>query len=208
MISRENSDQEEFWAGEFGDDYINRNESIQLLASNIDLFSKVFASLDKLPISFLEVGANIGMNFKAIKQLVPEAAFTGIEINAKACEKLSELGCNVLQSSILDAKMESTVDLVLSKGVLIHLNPNQLEDVYRKLYDWSHQFILIAEYYNPSPISITYRGFKDKLFKRDFAGEILDAFPDLVLRDFGFTYHRGKFPQDDITWFLLEKKTL
>jgi len=208
LISRENSDQEEFWAGEFGDDYINRNESIQLLASNIDLFSKVFASLDKLPMSFLEVGANIGMNFKAIKQLVPEAAFTGIEINAKACEKLSELGCNVLQSSILDAKMETTVDLVLSKGVLIHLNPNQLEEVYRKLYSWSHQFILIAEYYNPSPITITYRGFKDKLFKRDFAGEILDAFPDLVLRDFGFTYHRCKFPQDDITWFLLEKKTL
>jgi spore coat polysaccharide biosynthesis protein SpsF len=55
-------------------------------------------------------------------------------------------------------------------------------------------------------VSIPYRGHEDRLFKRDFAGELLSRFGDLRLIDYGFVYHRDpKFPQDDITWFLLEK---
>jgi spore coat polysaccharide biosynthesis protein SpsF len=45
------------------------------------------------------------------------------------------------------------------------------------------------------------------LFKRDFAGEMMDRYPDLKLLDYGFVYHRDPaFPDDDITWFLMEKK--
>ena len=34
----------------------------------------------------------------------------------------------------------------------------------------------------------------------------MDQFIDLQLVDYGFAYHRDKnFPQDDISWFLLEK---
>jgi hypothetical protein len=44
------------------------------------------------------------------------------------------------------------------------------------------------------------------LFKRDFAGEMLERYPDLELIDYGFVYKRdNNFPQDDITWFLLKK---
>jgi len=44
------------------------------------------------------------------------------------------------------------------------------------------------------------------LFKRDFAGEMLDRFKDLELLDYGFVYHRdNNFPQDDLNWFLLRK---
>ena len=40
----------------------------------------------------------------------------------------------------------------------------------------------------------------------NFAGEMLDRFRDLRLVDYGFVYHRDvNFPQDDITWFLMEK---
>jgi len=57
-------------------------------------------------------------------------------------------------------------------------------------------------------VSIPYRGHSDKLFKRDFAGEILDQFSDLRLVDYGFVWHRDNlFPQDDISWFLLEKQS-
>ena len=53
---------------------------------------------------------------------------------------------------------------------------------------------------------MAYRGHEGKLFKRDFAGELLDKYPDLKLIDYGFVYHRDtNFPQDDCTWFLLEK---
>ncbi|HND74014.1 MAG TPA: hypothetical protein PKW10_06205, partial [Saprospiraceae bacterium] len=67
-------------------------------------------------------------------------------------------------------------------------------------------YILIAEYYNPSPVTLNYRGHSNRLFKRDFAGDMLDQYPDLRLIDYGFCYRRDNlFPQDDITWFMLEK---
>jgi len=53
---------------------------------------------------------------------------------------------------------------------------------------------------------IPYRGHSDRLFKRDFAGEMLEAYPGLALVDYGFAYRRDPvFPQDDISWFLLRK---
>ena len=58
------------------------------------------------------------------------------------------------------------------KGVLIHINPDMLNNVYEKLYDSSDRYILVAEYYNPTPVNVSYRGYNDRLFKRDFAGEM------------------------------------
>ena len=62
------------------------------------------------------------------------------------------------------------------------------------------------EYYNPTPVEISYRGHSGKLFKRDFAGEMLDRFLDLQLLDYGFCYSRDyNFLYGNATWFLLEK---
>lgn len=207
MSSKFKTPQEVFWAGEFGDSYISRNESENLLASNVMLFAKIFSSLDNVPSSFLELGANIGMNVKAIQKLAPGANITGIEINKQACDVLATTGCEVVEDSIVNANISKVYDFVFTKGVLIHLSPDQLQDTYRKMYQWSRRFILIAEYYNPTPMTIPYRGINDRLYKRDFAGEFLDAFPDIILRECGFAYHGGAYPQDDITWFLLEKVT-
>jgi len=94
----------------------------------------------------------------------------------------------------------------LIKGVLIHINPEMLSSVYEKLYQASSRFVLVCEYYNPSPVEIPYRGHTDRLFKRDFAGEMMEKYSDLTLIDYGFAYRRDPaFPQDDITWFLMEK---
>ena len=95
---------------------------------------------------------------------------------------------------------------MLIKGVLIHINPDFLSKVYEILHKSSKRYICVAEYYNPSPLEVSYRGHQGKLFKRDFAGEIIDKFKDVCLVDYGFVYHRDAYPQDDITWFLLEKK--
>jgi pseudaminic acid biosynthesis-associated methylase len=205
VSSKFNSPQEEFWAGEFGDAYISRNESENLLSSNVALFADIFSSIDKLPTSVMELGANIGMNIRAMQKLLPNTRFTGVEINKLASKILSETGCEVIQSSILNAVTSKKHDLVFTKGVMIHLLPDQLISTYKKMYEWSNRFVLIAEYYSPTPVSMPYRGNSDRLFKRDFAGEFLDLFPDVVLRDYGFAYHRGTYPQDDVNWFLLEK---
>ena len=81
-----------------------------------------------------------------------------------------------------------------------------MTDVYDKLVAATTKYLLIGEYFNPTPVSIPYRGHTDRLFKRDFASEIMERYPELKLVDYGFFYHKDQnFPQDDITWFLMEK---
>lgn len=200
--------QEEFWAGEFGHDYITRNQSEKLLASNLNFFTKALQGAGKIN-SLIEFGANVGMNLRAINLLYPGIALRGIEINKEASLKLEEVvgSENVFNGSIFDYNVDECCDIALIKGVLIHINPEMLGVVYEKLYASATKFILVCEYYNPSPVAITYRGHSDRLFKRDFAGELLEKYTDLELVDYGFSYKRDNaFPQDDITWFLLKKK--
>lgn len=199
--------QEQFWAGNFGDEYINRNMGGKLLASNSALFAKILSNTTNIK-SVIEFGANIGLNLIAIKKLLPEVEISAIEINKKAVEELHLIpGAKVYNGSILNFACDYRRDFVFTKGVLIHVNPEKLSNVINSLYESSRKYICIAEYYNPSPVSIPYRGHQDKLFKRDFAGELLEKFKDLRLVDYGFVYHRDNtFPLDDLTWFLMEKK--
>jgi len=202
------SEQEDFWAGDFGNDYIKRNQGELLLASNVHFFSKALSCAGKIG-SLIEFGANVGMNLRALRTLYPEATLGGVEINKKAADELANVigEDSLTRGSILDYRGADLFDVSLIKGVLIHVNPDLLPNVYDTLYRASKRFILVCEYYNPSPVAISYRGHGDRLFKRDFAGEILDRFPDVALLDYGFAYHRDPaFPQDDISWFLMEKK--
>ncbi len=169
--------QEEFWAGDFGTEYISRNKSQELLASNLNFFSKTLKQARQLT-SCIEFGANIGMNLKALKLLYPKIKLSGIEINSMAAKELADLigSQNVFCGSIFDYNEINKFDLVLIKGVLIHINPDMLSIVYQKLYNTSSRYILVCEYYNPTPVTD------------------------------GFSYRRDEaFPQDDITWFLLQK---
>ena len=198
--------QEQFWAGDFGDNYIDRNTGVYDIAANTALFSEILKSTNGVS-SAIEFGANIGPNLQAIRRLKPEISLSAIEINKKAVNELRKIeDIEIFNTSILDFVSEKTVDFVLIKGVLIHINPNELQNVYDTLYQTSNKYICIVEYYNPTPVEVKYRGHDGKLFKRDFAGEIMDKFPDLKLINYGFCYHRDyNFPQDDSNWFLMEK---
>ena len=208
MSNQFKTEQETFWAGSFGTEYINRNQGANLLASNLALFNQALRSAHK-PESCIEFGANIGMNLRALKLLYPSQQQFGIEINIDAASELRKHlpSENVFQTSILDFSPQHAFDLVLIKGVLIHMNPEYLPQIYETLYQSTGRYLLVCEYYNPTPVQITYRGHSDRLFKRDFCGEVLDRYSDLHLVDYGFSYHRDpNFPQDDITWFLMEKR--
>jgi spore coat polysaccharide biosynthesis protein SpsF len=205
-----NTDQEKFWAGDFGDEYIQRNSGKDLLASNLNFFSNSIKKTTNIT-SCIEFGANIGMNLKAFQLLFPKLDLYAIEINEQASNKLEEIipNNNIYKQSIIDFLPKQQWDLVLIKGVLIHIDPQHLQKVYKNLYGASKKYILLCEYYNRTPVKVEYRGFKDKLFKRDFCGELMDKFNDLQLLDYGFAYHRDEnFPQDDISWFLLKKGEL
>lgn len=202
------TEQEQFWAGEFGDEYTERNQSSLVLASNTALFAKIMGRTRQIQ-SKIEFGANRGLNLQAIKQLLPQIKLTAVEINEVAVKELQENfgdSVEIYHQSILDFSPKNKYDFVLIKGVLVHINPDYLEKVYDLLYSSSNRYICVAEYYNRKPVEVTYRGHEGKLFKRDFAGEMMDKFSDLKLIDYGFVYHRDyHFPQDDTTWFLLEK---
>ena len=207
--ARFSTEQEGFWAGSFGDDYTTRNSEEKWVASNTAFFSRILGRTQGIN-TVLELGANRGLNLQALKAILPGAAFSAVEINPVAVSELAKLKfINVFQGSILELNPATVYDLVLIKGVLIHINPEKLNQVYSIIYNSSRKYILIAEYYNPTPVTIDYRGHGDRLFKRDFAGEIIDKFSDLKVVDYGFAWRRDpNFPQDDLTWFLFEKKPL
>lgn len=192
---------EQFWKGDFGDEYAKRN--VGLVENNTALFARIMAMTDGVE-SIIEMGCGTGQNLQALHNLMPAMHLIGVEINegaAKRC-KVGEIH----QRAILDPELQITADMAMTKGVLIHQHPDELPAVYRKLYTSARRYVLVAEYYNPTPVEVPYRGHAGVLWKRDFAGEMIDAFPDLTLVDYGFAYHRAPFPQDDLTWFLMEKR--
>ena len=97
------TEQEAFWAGAFGDEYIDRNKSEHLVASNIALFTKILACTKNVR-SVFEFGANIGLNLIAIKHLLPNAVLSAVEINKQAVVELKKVvkEAVVYQQSILD----------------------------------------------------------------------------------------------------------
>jgi pseudaminic acid biosynthesis-associated methylase len=210
MMDRQfKTDQEQFWAGEFGDAYVGRNAGEQLIGSNVALFAKILARCRDVG-SLIEFGSNIGLNLRAIRALLPKAELDAIEINDSAVKQLKAWGGvrEIHHSSILDFQPERTWDAVLIKGVLIHINPDYLPQVYETLFRASKRYIVLIEYFNPTPVEVEYRGHSRRLFKRDFAGELIDKYPSLQVMDYGFVWRRDPvFPQDDATWFLLERTT-
>ena len=198
--------QEEFWVGDFGNEYSNRNQGDQLVNSNIYLFNQIFKTSLEIK-SIVELGCNIGLNFKALKKINKNFELTGYEINKKALKEVTDLNlATVIEQSIIEPLPTNIqYDLSFTKGVLIHINPDNLHSAYENLYNLSKNYILVWEYYNVDPVTIDYRGHKKMMFKRDFAGEMIDKFK-LKLIDYGFIYKRDNYsPNDDAHWFLLKK---
>lgn len=199
--------QEAFWSGQGGSNYIERNKRMDT-GSRLHFFSRVLRRAGPVA-SVLELGANIGLNLHALHTLLPEAHIEAVEINPDAAACLGQLPflAQAHQASLLSFTPSRVFDLVFTRGVLIHIEPARLPEVYDLMHRASSRYLLVAEYFNPKPVGVTYQGREDLLFKRDFAGELLDRFPDLALVAYDFIYRRDPVaPADDITWFLLEKR--
>lgn len=200
------TEQEKFWAGTFGDEYTDRNTHTSTIINNVALFSKILSHTHDVT-SIIEFGANSGLAIQACKQLKPHADISALEINDRAVLQLKKIALNnIYHTSLLDFTVDYQRDFVFTKAVLIHIDPEHLKHAYDILYQTSKRYICLMEFYNPTPIDVVYRGHANKLFKRDFAGEMLDMHQDLKLIDYGFAYHRDPhFPQGDLHWFLMEK---
>jgi len=196
----------EHWKGEGGDQYIDRQDEAELLYVYEEMWGQIFQEMDEIPARVLELGASVGINLDALRLLQPNIECLAIEPNEKARKVLRQKGYEIRDPGIAELKYMDPVDLSFSRGVLIHIPPTELAVAYETLYRASRKYIVVAEYFNPTPVEIEYRGQKGLLWKRDFAGEMMERFPDLKLVEYGFIYDKDPIaPQDNITWFLLEK---
>jgi spore coat polysaccharide biosynthesis protein SpsF len=124
----------------------------------------------------LKIGANIGVNLMALNTLYPCIDAYGIEINVEAVCQL-EKGITLtkgLQTSILDFYTNRTRDLALIMGWLIHISPKILPRVYDRLIAGLGRYLTFAEVYGTAPVIIPYRSYIDRLFNRNFAGDIIE----------------------------------
>jgi pseudaminic acid biosynthesis-associated methylase len=195
--------QDELWQGKFGDQYHMRNVDKNRMAFWYDIIVNSILDDNEIYIgSVLEFGAGKGDNLDALREIYSDLVLTGIEINHSAAEIMRHRGFNVIEGSALEV-VPPEADLVITRGFLIHVAPENLPVMYQKIYDTSNKYICLAEYYSPEPRAISYRGNDEALWCRDFASDMMAQYPDLVLLDYGFDY-RGD-GGDDLTWFLLAK---
>ena len=195
------TEQEIFWSGEFGDDYVDRNNGF----STINHFAKILLT-NKIKIeSAIELGSNIGINLNSIKAIYPNCKTFGVEINKKAHQILSKKHASYL-GSIYDFKVNQEYDLAFTYGVLIHQEPKKLNEFYSKLFSLSRRYILICENISHKPVMVKYRGNNNKMFKRDFGKDFWEKYPDLKLIDYGFFWSMDEYTRSgDANWFLFRK---
>ncbi len=197
------TEQEIFWKSSFTKNYIKRNKDYNRIPTiGKDLLE------NRINIkSVIELGSNIGLNLDALKKIYPDCKTFGIEINKDAYKILSKKH-PAKNTSILKFKSNKKYDLVLISGVLIHQNPTKLNYIYGLLYRLSKKYIYLNEYFNPNPVKLDYHGYKNKLFKRDFAKELWNKFPKLNLVNYGFHWKEDPYQKDNYdnaNWFIFKK---
>jgi pseudaminic acid biosynthesis-associated methylase len=191
----------EAWEGELGNAYIERNGD-KTLQSRIAMWRRILR--DITPETILEVGANIGLNIRALRK-VTEAKLSAVEPNNAARRVLKTVADDAYDGTADKLWLANdTVNLVATCGVLIHIHPDDLADACAEMYRVSNRYIVCIEYFSDKPEEIEYRGQSGLLWKRDFGSFWMEQHPDLKLLDYGFFWRRAT-GLDNLTWWLWEK---
>jgi pseudaminic acid biosynthesis-associated methylase len=194
---------EALWAGDFGNEYVDRN------LSTYDRRGEFWLPLlDELrPLSVLEVGCNVGGNLQWIAQRVDPARVTGVDVNPKALRLLDRRvpGVRAVHTPARDLPVaDRSVDFVFTVGVLIHQPQESLDKVMSEMVRVSSRYVFCGEYFDTETVEVPYRGHDGVLFRRDYGSLFLDLFP------FELTQVRqGYLGTEDcwngVTWWLFER---
>lgn len=203
-------DRLELWRGEFGKNYLLRNSPTEdVLRKLRSQWGRILRSTHGREVSsILEVGANLGLNLRALSSLT-DARKMAVEPNAAAVERL--VADRIVEPQLarqgegLSIPFEDgAADLVFTSGVMIHIGFQDHEAVCREMLRVSRRFVLCVEYFSDQPREIEYRGYAGALFLRDFGRLWMDVAPSLTLVDYGFFYrHAGDL--DSMNWWLFRK---
>ena len=209
-MSERDTFQSSLWRSNFGDEYIERNPAS---VNNVQVAAMLWAQILRRvqgdrPRTILEVGANVGINLRALRSLI-DAQLYAIEPNKTARERLAEQSllpaANILDGLATSIGLpDASIDLVFTRGVLIHIHPNDLLASCREMHRVARRYIVSIEYFSANPEELTYRNQSNALFKRDFGAFWLDNFRDLRVLDYGFAWQRLT-GLDNLTWWMFEK---
>lgn len=194
------SDTIAFWQGDFGRDYLTRNqvdykERIPLLTHIAEMTGAQ---------TFLDVGTNAGWNLLALRHINPEFMMSGVDVNQQALEKAQIAGFDMHVSpadKIVDIFGEQAADMVITSGVLIHVAPEDIKDTMQAIVDCSSQYVLAIEYEADTEQEVEYRGNKGKLWKRPF-GKLYEELGLSLIETGNATGYR------ECSYWLMEKSGL
>lgn len=201
------------WTGQFGDEYVNRNEyAAWKMELGVEAFRRILGGLDIE--SALEVGSNIGLNLLFINELFKGSVkLYAVEPNRKAFDRLvseTHTGMRLEKAWNCDAFQlplpESSIDLVFTAGLLIHIAPDDLDRATHEVVRVARKYVLCIEYFSQTPVELPYRGQMGLLFKRDFGGFYLDRYSNFKCLDYGFLWQRELPIFDNPNWWLFEKE--
>lgn len=202
--------QTDLWKSDFGFEYAMRNnnritpEDYRRLMRD---WGRMLAhAVDPAPMSVLEVGCNIGRNLNVLRHFIPEVH--AIEPNAQCCKFVREnpalTGVTVHEGTGFDLPYaDSSIDLVFTSGVLIHVAPDDLGRAVDEIVRVSRRYVLCIEYFSHKPEQVPYHGREGYLFKRDFGGFYLDRHPELRVLDYGFLWQRFDSSDDSNYWLFV-----
>jgi len=186
------TDQMQQWSSEFGKEYTERNpHTIEIMdglykkqfgLTRTELNLTFLSNLDRT-IKILEVGSNVGTQLHGLQKIGFKNLY-GIEIQPYAVQvsKQNTKNINIIQGSAFDIPFKDFYfNFVFTSGVLIHINPDDLNTAMREIYRCTSEYIWGFEYYADKYSEIPYRGRRNLLWKADFAKLYLDEFRDLEL---------------------------
>ena len=195
---------EALWAGEFGDDYVDRN--FEADAGREPFWRERIEQLGAT--SALEIGCNVGGNLVWIAKRIGEEHVAGIEINEKAVEVCRERlpAADIRHAGAKGLPFDDgSFDLVFTVGVLIHQPREELDGIIDEIVRVSKRFVLCVEYHSDELVEVPYRGQEGALFKEDYGRRYKQRYPELELVDQGFLARSEVTSWDDVTWHVFRK---
>ena len=186
------TDQLAVWTSRFGQEYTDRNSlSVDEMDQAFGLQFGVRKSIiygdlvgpGRLPHGrVLEVGCNIGLQLRLLSRVNKDLECHGLEPQSYAIERARALSPEMQfhQGTAFALPFpDSSFDLVMTNGVLIHINPTDLPKALKEIHRVSRRFIFCHEYYAPTTTEIRYHGQPGLLWKTNFAERYRELFAGL-----------------------------